>query len=78
MKDWHYVDKSEGGLSYYHNIIQGYKVEVHDVNNGIEIGIYSREGNLLKPPYRIEAPFEAFTTRHNQIIIIIKDLINSL
>jgi len=77
IQDWKYIDKSQGGHSYYYTKWQGYEIELHDVNGGIEIGIY-KKGEIQKPPFRLEIPIEDFQPRYTAIMDCIKDILDSL
>ena len=77
LQDWKYRDKSDGGLSYYYAKISIYQVEIHSVNNRIEVAIY-RNGTLKKQPFVLEIPMSEFVPRYNSIMTTITDLIESI
>jgi len=78
MINWKYKDKSQGGQSYYYATWQGYNIEVYDINGGMEIAIYSKYGNIIKPPFRLEIPISEFVNRYDAIMICVQDLLDSI
>jgi hypothetical protein len=82
MTQWRKIGKPDTNMHFYCKLHKGYHIEIHDVNGGIEIGVYllDKEPEIQKPPLRLEIPFHELENqeRFQQVLECINDLIHSI
>jgi hypothetical protein len=82
MTQWTKIGQPNTNLHFYSKLHKGYHIEIHDINGGIEIGVYilDKDPELQKPPLRLEIPFHELENqeRLQQVLHCINDLIDSI
>lgn len=78
IKEWKLVEQNEIGQAYLYRDYKGFNVEVHQVSKGIEVAVYDKKGNIIKPPFRLEIEFDQFVPRYKAIMQCLEDLIDSI
>lgn len=86
MTTFRFIVNPNTNLYFMTGIRKGYYIEIHDVNGGVEIGVYklkelnSVEKEILHPPYRLEIPLEELQDpkRFKDVLPVIDDIIDSI